>query len=128
MKVAVTSQGPDLESQVDARFGRAKYFIVVDTDTGQSRAEDNTQNLNAVHGAGIQAARKVVEQGVEAVVTGNVGPKAFSALQAANVEVHVGASGSVGNAVEQFKAGQLRCLEKPTVEGHWTQETPRGCS
>lgn len=120
MKVIVTSQGENLESEVDPRFGRAKYFIVVDTDTGQCTAQDNTENLNALHGAGIQAARKVVAQGAEAVITGNIGPKALSALQAASVKVHVSASGSVGNALEQFKAGRLMCVEKPTVEGHPT--------
>ena len=81
MKVAVTSQGMDLASQVDPRFGRAKYFVLVDTDTGTFTAHDNRQNLNAAQGAGIQAGRNVVELGAEAVITGNVGPKAFTTLQ-----------------------------------------------
>ena len=82
MKIAVTSQGPDLNSQVDPRFGRAKSFLVVDTETGEFSVHDNTQNLNAAQGAGIQAGRTVVDLGVSAVVTGNVGPKAFATLQA----------------------------------------------
>lgn len=119
MKVAVTSQGPDLNSQVDPRFGRAKNFIVVDTETDEFSVHDNTQNRDAAQGAGIQAGRTVVDLGVTALITGNVGPKAFATLQAGNVEVYTGASGTVKEAIEKFKAGQLRGAEKANVEGHW---------
>jgi predicted Fe-Mo cluster-binding NifX family protein len=120
MKVAVTSQGPDIASEVDPRFGRAKFLILVDTETGESTAHDNTQNLNAAQGAGIQAAQNVVRLGVDAVITGNVGPKAFAALQAGNVKPYIGATGSVSDAVEQFKDGGLQCADEANVEGHWT--------
>lgn len=119
MRVAVTSQGPDMTSEVDPRFGRAKFFIVVNTDTGQFTAHDNTQNVNAVQGAGIQAAKNVVNLGAEAVITGNIGPKAFTALQAGDVKTYVGEAGSVSDAVERFKAGRLECVSKPNVDGHW---------
>ena len=119
MKVAITSQGPDMTSEVDPRFGRAKFFIVVNTDTGQFTSHDNTQNLNAVQGAGIQAAKNVVNLGAGAVITGNIGPKAFTALQTGDVKTYVGAAGSVSDAVERFKAGRLECVSKPHVEGHW---------
>ena len=120
MKVAVTSRGSDLSSQVDPRFGRAANFIVVDTDTDEFSAHDNTQNMNAAQGAGIQAGRTVVDLGVEAVLTGNVGPKAFTTLQAANIKVYPGASGTVKEAVEKFKAGQLSPAGGANVQGHWT--------
>jgi len=120
MKVAITSQGPDMNSAVDPRFGRAKYFIVVDTDTDDFSANDNTQNLNAVQGAGIQAGRNVVDLGVEAVITGNVGPKAFAAFEAGGVKIYIGAGGTVAGALEKFKAGELECVGKANVEGHWT--------
>ena len=119
MKVAVTAQGPELSSAVDPRFGRAKYFIVVDTESGEFSPHDNAQNLNAVQGAGIQAAQNVVNLKVEAVITGNLGPKAFTALQAGNVKAYLGAGGTVSAAVEQFKAGELECTSAPNVEGHW---------
>ncbi len=119
MKIAVTSQGPDMTGNIDPRFGRAQFFIVVDTDTGESATHDNTQNLNAAQGAGIQAARNVVSLGVSVVVTGNVGPKAFTALQAGDIKTYIGATGTVRDAVEQFKAGRLECVSKPNVEGHW---------
>ena len=119
MKVAVTSQGSDLNSPVDPRFGRTKNFIVVDTETGEFSVHDNRQNRDAAQGAGIQAGRTVVDLGVAAVLTGNVGPKAFTTLQAGNVIVYPGASGTVKEAVEKFKAGQLQGAEKANVEGHW---------
>ncbi len=119
MKVAITSQGPDMTSVVDPRFGRAKFLVLMDTETGEFTAHDNTQNLNAVQGAGIQAAQNVVSLGAAAVITGNVGPKAFAALQAGDVKPHIGATGSVHHAVEQFKDGRLQCADKANVEGHW---------
>ncbi len=120
MKIAVSAQGPDLDSPVDPRFGRAKNFVVVDTETGQHTAHDNQLNLNAVQGAGIQSARTVVELGVEAVLTGNVGPKAHAALQAAGIQIYIGMSGTVRDASEQFKAGGLQPTGKANVEGHWS--------
>jgi len=119
MKLAVTSQGSDLKSSVDPRFGRAKCFVIVDTETGQFSSADNSANLNAAQGAGIQAGRKVVELGVAAVVTGHVGPKAFATLQAGGVKVYTGATGTVADAVEQFKAGKLKQSVAADVEGHW---------
>jgi len=120
MKLAVTSQGPDFDSQVDPRFGRARYFVVVDTDSGGFAAHDNTKNVDALQGAGIQAARAVVDLGVVAVITGHVGPKAFGTLQAGGITVYPGGSGTVKEAVEAFHAGQLQPADKATVEGHWT--------
>lgn len=119
MKVAVTSQGADMDSSVDPRFGRAKFLVLIDTETGEFTAHDNAQNLNAAQGAGIQAAQNVVSLGVEAVVTGNVGPKAFAALQAGDVKPYIGATGSVRDAVEQFKEGRLQCADQANVDGHW---------
>lgn len=120
MKIVVTSKGTGLESEVDARFGRARYFLVVDTESGEFVTVDNEQNLNATQGAGIQAARKVSETGAEAVVTGNVGPRAFATLNAAGIKVYISASGTVAEAVEQFKSGILKPTDGANVESHWT--------
>ena len=119
MKVAITSQGPETTSPVDPRFGRARYFVVVDTETNEATAHDNSQNLNAMQGAGVQAGQNVVSLGVQAVVTGNVGPKAFRALQAGGVAIYTGASGTVADALADLKAGRLADAAKPNVEGHW---------
>ena len=119
MKVIVTSQGRELNSPVDQRFGRAKCFIVVDTESGDFSGADNSQNLDAAQGAGIQAGKNVAELGAEAVITGHVGPKAFATLQAAGVAIYSGASGTVADAIEQFKGGTLKQAGGADVEGHW---------
>lgn len=119
MKIAFSAQGKDTTSQTDPRFGRAKYFIVVDSETGAFTAHDNSQNLNAPQGAGIQSAKNVNDFGAEAVVSGNVGPKAYAALRSAGIEVYTGATGSVQEALEAFKAGTLNQADKANVEGHW---------
>jgi predicted Fe-Mo cluster-binding NifX family protein len=119
MKVAVTAQGRELNSPVDPRFGRARFLIVADTETGEFSVADNGQNLNAAQGAGIQAGRNVVELGAEAVITGHVGPKAFATLQAGGVKVYTGATGTAADAIEQFKAGDLKQSTGADVEGHW---------
>ena len=119
MKVAVSSYGQEITSEVNPRFGRASFFIVVDTESGEFTVHENTQNLNAVQGAGIQAARNVIELGADAVITGNVGPKAFSTLTAGNVEIYTGARGIVKDAIEALKAEQLECASEANVEGHW---------
>ena len=120
MKIGITAQGPELTSAVDPRFGRARYFVVVDTDTGSFSAHNNDQNLNAPQGAGIQAARNVAELDVEAVVTGHCGPKAFATLSAAGVKIYPGANGlTVAEAVEKFKSGALTEASGADVDGHW---------
>lgn len=119
MRIAITAQGRDMSSPVDPRFGRARYFLVVDTETGEHTVADNSQNLNALQGAGIQAGKNVIDLGVQAVVTGHVGPKAFSTLQTGGVRIHTGASGTVADAVEQFKAGTLSEARGADVQGHW---------
>lgn len=119
MRLIITSEGPGMNSRVDPRFGRAKHFVLFDTETGEVSSHDNAQNLNAPQGAGIQAAQAVARLGAEAVLTGNVGPKAFATLQAANIAVYTGAAGTVNEAIEQYKRGQLQQATKANVEGHW---------
>ncbi len=119
MKLAVTSQGTNPQSSVDPRFGRAAYFVLVDTDTGGYSAACNSINVNAAQGAGIQAGKKVVELGAAVLITGHVGPKAFATLRAGDVAIYTGATGTVSDAIEDFKAGKLHCAGAADVEGHW---------
>lgn len=119
MKVAVTAQGNTLDSPVDPRFGRAQYFIVVETDSGEFEVVDNEQNLNAPQGAGIQAGRTVAEHKAEVLITGHCGPNAFRTLSAAKVKVVVGAEGTVKEALDKFKNGELKSAEGADVDGHW---------
>ncbi len=117
--VVVTSQGPTLDAPADPRFGRARYLILVDTDSGSCSSVDNEINLNAPQGAGIQTGKKVVELKAQAVVTGHVGPKAFAVLNAGGIAIYTGASGTVRQVIEQFKSGVLRPVQGADVEGHW---------
>jgi predicted Fe-Mo cluster-binding NifX family protein len=119
MRIAITATGKDVSSEVDPRFGRAKYFVVVDTDTNAATAHDNTQNLNAAQGAGIQAGETVARLGAEAVVTGNVGPKAFRVLNAAGIKVYLAGEGTVADAIHKFKSGELNETTAANVNGHW---------
>jgi predicted Fe-Mo cluster-binding NifX family protein len=119
MKIAVTSKGKELTSEVDPRFGRTQYFLIVDAETLEFDVVENTQNLNLPQGAGIQSSKKVVDAGAEIVITGNCGPKAFKALNAAGVKVAVEFSGRVIEAVQQFKNGMLTFADNANVEGHW---------
>ncbi len=119
MKIAVSSNVNDLQSTIDARFGRAAYFVIVDLDTLAFDAVENKQNLNLAQGAGIQAAKTVLQHKADVLITGNCGPKAFKVLEAAGIKVYAGVAGRVGDIVEQFKKGDLSESSEPNVEGHW---------
>jgi predicted Fe-Mo cluster-binding NifX family protein len=114
MKICVSSQGNTLDSQVDPRFGRCLYFLVVDTDTLEYEAIKNP-NIDAMGGAGIQSGQLMADKHVKAVITGNVGPNAFQTLQAAGIEVITGASGSVKEVVERYKRGEFKLTKAPTT-------------
>jgi len=119
MKIAITSQGKDLNSQVDPRFGRAAYIIVVDTDTMDFEVIDNAANRESFKGAGTQAASNVCEKGAEVLLTGFCGPNAFKTLDAGNVKVGNDAKGTVQDAVDQYKAGKFEFATDANVDGHW---------
>jgi len=119
MKIAVTSTGTDLESEVDPRFGRAPYFLVVDSETFDFEALDNKENVNALKGAGIQAAGMVSNKGAEVLLTGFCGPNAFKVLKAAKIGVANNASGTVRDAVEAYLEGRLPLADEADVEGQW---------
>ena len=119
MKIAVSSMGDTLDSAVDPRFGRAAQFVLVDTDTGEHKTISNAQNLSAAQGAGIQAAETVFSHGAEFVMTGHCGPKAFRALNAAGIKVIIGVEGTVAEAVDKLKAGEVQPTDGADVEGHW---------
>lgn len=119
MKIAITSTGKDLASELDPRFGRAAHFIIVDPESMAFDVVDNKQNLALPQGAGIQAGKTIVENKVDLLITGNCGPKAFQVLEASGVKVIVGARGRVSDVIADFKAGKLQPAQGANVEGHW---------
>lgn len=119
MKAAITALGELLDSQVDQRFGRAAKFIVCDSESDAVEVVDNKCNLEAAQGAGIQSAQTVSKLGVEYVLTGHCGPKAFRTLRAAGIQVITGVSGTVGEVLEKFKRGELKPAGDADVDGHW---------
>jgi len=119
MKIAVTSAGTDLDSQVDPRFGRASYILVVDSETFDFEVLDNKENVNALKGAGIQAARMVSEKGAEVLLTGYCGPNAFKVLKTAKIGVANEAGGSIRDAVKAYLDGKLPLSDEANVEGQW---------
>ncbi len=107
MIMAVTSLGETIDSPVDQRFGRARYFIIFDTETEEWSPQRNSRNATAVQGGGIQAAHTIAGRGVEAVLTGHCGPKAFAALAAGGISVFSGVRGTVREAISDYRAGRL---------------------
>jgi predicted Fe-Mo cluster-binding NifX family protein len=119
MKIAISARGRNLEAQIDPRFGRAPYFLFVDTDTMECQAVPNQSSMQATQGAGIQAASLVASQQPAAVLTGNCGPNAFKVLKAAGIPVVIGAMGKVKDAVQSFQAGILKPADHPNVASPW---------
>jgi len=119
MKLAISSQGDNLDALIDPRFGRAKNFIVVNPETYEFEVIENKQNLNLPQGAGIQSGKTIVDNDVDALITGNCGPKAFHVLSAGGVKVYIGENGTIKQAIDRFKNGKLQAANSPNVEGHW---------
>jgi predicted Fe-Mo cluster-binding NifX family protein len=118
VKVAITSEGDNLESSVDPRFGRCAYFIIIDSETEKIEAISNPA-ADAMGGAGPQAAQTISDKGAVAVITGNVGPNAFQTLKAANIRIYQGASGTVKETLAKYKSGELEELSNSSVLGHF---------
>jgi predicted Fe-Mo cluster-binding NifX family protein len=118
-RIAVTSEGPSLDDQIDPRFGRAAGFVVVDLESMETQYIDNGRSQVMAQGAGIQAAELIARAGVNWLLTGYVGPKAFQALAAAGIKVAQNLEGlTVRAAVERFKNGQIEMAPAANRAGH----------
>ena len=116
MKVAISAAGQHLESSMDERFGRCRYFIIVETDDMSFEVIENT-NADLSTSAGIQSASLVASKGVEAVITGNCGPKAMQVFAATNIKMIIGQRGVIKDVVEKFKSGELTPSTRGNVPG-----------
>jgi predicted Fe-Mo cluster-binding NifX family protein len=125
MKICVSSTANSLDASVDPRFGRSPYFVIVDSETMQFEAIPNVAS-SAMGGAGIHAAQIIASKGAKVLITGNVGPNAFQALSAAGIQIITGAYGTVREAVEKYRRGELKGTSAPTVGGHFGMGAGRG--
>jgi predicted Fe-Mo cluster-binding NifX family protein len=119
MKILITARGTEWDSPLDPTFGRSAGFLLADTEANELTPIDNGQSMTAAQGAGIQAAETAVRAGAEALITGNVGPKAFRVLSAANVPVYTCQAETVRGALDLYLKGELSAVEAPTQAGHW---------
>ena len=117
MKIAISSMGKDLDSQIDPRFGRCQYFILVDPETLAFEAVGN-EGLMASGGAGIQAAQLIAQRGATALITGNLGPNAASALSASGIKIYLASGGTLKDVIQGYKTGSLRESSGATVPPH----------
>lgn len=118
MKIAISATGPSLDAEVDPRFGRCQYFLIIDPDTMEFEAIDNTNKM-ASGGAGIASAQAVAQKGVQVVLTGNCGPNASQTLSGAGVQVITGVFGKIKDVVEGHKSGQYKESSGPSVGAHF---------
>lgn len=118
MKIAITATGATLDADVDPRFGRCQYFIIVDPETLEFEAVGNAGMMSS-GGAGVATGQMISGKGVKAVLTGNCGPNAYQVLSAAGIKVITGVSGKVRDAIESYKSGTLNTTDKPNVADHF---------
>jgi len=119
LKIAITAKGKDLDSTMDPRFGRAAYILIVDTHTDALEVLDNSENVNAFKGAGIQAAVMLSDRGADVLLTGYCGPNAFKTLNTAGIKVANDVAGTVREALDAFHAGKITLADSANVEAAW---------
>ena len=113
MKIAITAVGPSEDNEMDQRFGRARYFITYDTETGEYQSLSNDSAAAEAQGAGVKTGELLSNNGVEAVISGHVGPKAFSTLMAGRIKVFLSGNGKVSEIVSRYLAGELKETKGP---------------
>lgn len=114
MKIALSTFMADINSDIDPRFGRCRYFLIADSDSEALEMVENPY-CGAAGGAGVATAQFVVSKGVKAVITGSIGPNAFGVLSAAGIAMYAGVSGKVRDALEAFRSGNLQTLQQPQM-------------
>ncbi|HCE43977.1 MAG TPA: dinitrogenase iron-molybdenum cofactor biosynthesis protein [Lentisphaeria bacterium] len=119
MKIALSTSGYCLGATLESRFGRAPRFIIYDLEKKEFEVLDNNVNMNAAQGAGIQSAMNVIKAGVQAVITGHCGPKAFNLLKNAGIAVYLVESVPLSKAIELLQSNSLKKQESADVDGHW---------
>lgn len=119
MKIAVPAKNRDLCSEIDIRFGRAEWLLVIDSETGKFEAYGNAVSLKSIQLSGTQVAQNLVDLGVEIVLTQNIGPNAFKMLKAADVKIFLAKKQTVQTTIDSFKSNELKEIGQANVRGHW---------
>ena len=107
MRVAISTSGLDLDAALDPRFGRTRHLVVCATDTEVVAHHENPTAVNAEHGAGIRTAEFVASLGVQAIISGAVGPKAMQVLRAAGIKAYVSTASTARAALDELRSGKL---------------------
>lgn len=107
------------DKSISNTFGRAVLFAVINSESNSVDYIENTQNLNAVQGAGIQSAQKVINNNGNILITKHCGPKAFKVLQSESIRVFLTNSNDLSEAIKLYNKGQLEELTQANVDGHW---------
>ncbi len=125
MKIAVSSTGQTLDSNVESRFGRCPYYLIVNPATLEFEAVANA-SAEQGGGAGIQSAQLIAENGASVVLTGNCGPNALRVFDKAGIQVITNVSGTVSQVVQQFSAGSLKSTPQDQTSPRLAGKTGRG--
>ncbi len=120
MKIAVSSEGKNLDSHVSSVFGRCQCFVFVEFQDGEIVDSEAVENSAASQpsGAGTAAAQLVGDEGADVLISGAIGPKAFSALDKWNIEVYKAEPGTVTGNIDNFSSDKLEKAESPTGPAH----------
>ncbi len=119
MKIAIPTDKNDLGEMIYEAFGRAKNFMLIDSNTYEFSLIENTQNLNAAQGAGIQSAQNVIKAGADVVIAMNLGPKAHKVLCGSGVKIYAGKKATLKENVDLFLKDDLDAMAEANKEGHW---------
>ena len=118
MKIILSTDAPGLEANLDPRFGRAAYFLLIDPATKEWEAVMNPA-LYSSGGAGVQAAQLATQHQCSAVISGEFGPNAYNSLAAVGVDMYkYGNCTSIQDVLDRYNAGQLEKVLSPGSAGH----------
>ncbi|MFI4910478.1 MAG: NifB/NifX family molybdenum-iron cluster-binding protein [Sedimentisphaeraceae bacterium JB056] len=105
---------------ISERLGRSPWIAIYSQEDRSWRFWENTQNLNAPQGAGIQTAQNIINAGAQVLITRNAGPKAMRVLQQTDIEIFEAPSGTnITECINLYEKNELKQLEDANVEGHW---------
>ena len=130
MKIAISAFSDSLDQQVNPVFGRCAGYIIVEVEGKEIKSHTFVQNqaATAATGAGIAAAQTVIEQGVQAVISGNIGPNASMVLQQSGIKIYQVYDLTVKDAIQQLVDGKLQEMNQPSAPSKFGMGTGRGVS